>query len=148
MKIRSYPAYAGLTSLGRAVANESCAARPPACSAGWGTAASPISTCAWTAGTDSYKLLDFNPRLGAQFRLFRDWAGVDVVTAAYLDLTGQQFADREQVPRRFLVENYDPLGALGYWQASELGPVSWLRSLYERGGDHLVQPGTTCSPSA
>ncbi len=54
-----------------------------------------------------------------------------MVTAAYLDLTGQQFAVKGQVSgRRFLVENYDPLGALGYWRAGELGPVSWLRSLY------------------
>ena len=31
--------------------------------------------------------------------------------------------------RRFLVENYDPLGAVGYWRRGELGLGSWVRSL-------------------
>ena len=39
--------------------------------------------------TGDYHLLDFNPRLGAQFRVFRDTAGTDVALAAYLDLTDQ-----------------------------------------------------------
>ena len=34
-----------------------------------------------------YHLLDFNPRPGAQFRLFSDTAGLDVVRAQHLDLT-------------------------------------------------------------
>ena len=83
-----------------------------------------------------YKLLDFNPRLGAQFRLFRTVAGVDVATAAYLDLTGQAIGDSEQAPRRFLVENYDPLGALGYLRHGELSISSWLKSL--RGVDEVA----------
>ena len=50
--------------------------------------------------------------------------------AAYLDLTGQPIAGASQVTgRRFLVENYDPLGALGYWRRGELGLRSWLASL-------------------
>ena len=58
----------------------------------------------------AYKLLDFNPRLGAQFRLFEDTAGIDVVRAAYLDLTGQPVPEGEPVPgRRFLVETYHRL---------------------------------------
>ena len=45
-----------------------------------------------------------------------------MVTAAYLDLTGQPYSVRGQVSgRRFVVENYDPLGALSYWRR-ELGP--------------------------
>jgi hypothetical protein len=31
--------------------------------------------------------------------------------------------------RRFLVENYDPLGAVGYWRRGELGLRSWAASL-------------------
>ncbi len=45
-----------------------------------------------------YKLLDFNPRLGAQFRLFTTGTGVDVARAAYLDLTGQPVAAGEMTP--------------------------------------------------
>jgi predicted ATP-grasp superfamily ATP-dependent carboligase len=77
-----------------------------------------------------YKLLDFNPRLGAQFRVFTTGTGVDVARAAYLDLTGQPVAAGEMTRgRRFLVENYDPLGAVGYWRRGELGLRSWVRSL-------------------
>jgi predicted ATP-grasp superfamily ATP-dependent carboligase len=77
-----------------------------------------------------YKLLDFNPRLGAQFRLFRNQDGLDVVLAAYLDLTGQAVPEGTQLNgRRFLVENYDPLAALRYWRDGELRPGSWLASL-------------------
>ena len=54
VKERSYPAHAGLTSLGRSVPNAACATRSPRCSA---TARLPrdrsTSTCAWTAGTAS-----------------------------------------------------------------------------------------------
>jgi len=39
--------------------------------------------------TGAYHLLDFNPRPGAQFRLFTDRAGTDVVRAQHLDLTGR-----------------------------------------------------------
>ena len=77
-----------------------------------------------------YKLLDFNPRLGAQFRLFRNADGVDVVVAAYLDLTGQAVPEGTQLDgRRFLAENYDPIAAFRYWRDGELRAVSWLASL-------------------
>ncbi len=77
-----------------------------------------------------YKLLDFNPRLGAQFRLFTTGTGVDVARAAYLDLTGQPAEAGEMTRgRSFLVENYDPLGAVSYWRRGELGLRSWAASL-------------------
>ncbi|WP_439948123.1 carboxylate--amine ligase [Streptomyces sp. BBFR109] len=63
--------------------------------------------------TDRYHLLDFNPRPGAQFRLFEDGAGVDVVRALHLDLTGRPVPDAlPRSGREFVVENYAPLAAL------------------------------------
>ena len=80
--------------------------------------------------TGEYNLLDFNPRLGAQFRVFRDTAGTDVALAAYLDLTNQAIPPAEQVNGRgFLVENYDPISALAYMRHGELSPGAWLASL-------------------
>ncbi|MFJ5547815.1 ATP-grasp domain-containing protein [Streptomyces sp. NPDC093225] len=59
------------------------------------------------------RLLDFNPRPGAQFRLFTDTAGLDVVRALYRDLTGQPVPARQGGPGRlFVAENYALLAAL------------------------------------
>jgi predicted ATP-grasp superfamily ATP-dependent carboligase len=63
--------------------------------------------------TGRYHLLDFNPRPGAQFRLFADSAGLDVVRALHLDLTGRPLPDGQPVAgRSFVVENYAPFAAL------------------------------------
>ncbi|MGW2488708.1 carboxylate--amine ligase [Streptomyces sp. NPDC001606] len=63
--------------------------------------------------TGRYHLLDFNPRPGAQFRLFTDSAGLDVVRAQHLDLTHRPLPDGLPLPgREFVVENYAPLAAL------------------------------------
>ncbi|WP_328970010.1 carboxylate--amine ligase [Streptomyces sp. NBC_00239] len=59
------------------------------------------------------RLLDFNPRPGAQFRLFTDAAGLDLVRALYMDLTGQQVPAPDGGPGRvFVAENYALLAAL------------------------------------
>ncbi|MGW7420509.1 carboxylate--amine ligase [Streptomyces sp. NPDC054813] len=63
--------------------------------------------------TGRYHLLDFNPRPGAQFRLFADGAGLDVVRALHLDLTHRPLiAGAPLAGRAFVVENYAPLSAL------------------------------------
>jgi predicted ATP-grasp superfamily ATP-dependent carboligase len=63
--------------------------------------------------TGRYHLLDFNPRPGAQFRLFADSAGLDVVRALHLDLTGRPLPEgAPAIGRAFVVENYAPLAAL------------------------------------
>ncbi|WP_235883649.1 carboxylate--amine ligase [Saccharopolyspora elongata] len=137
VKERSYPAHAGLTSLGACAENEELQ----------GEATKLLERLAfngivdldfrWDARDRRYKLLDFNPRLGAQFRLFRDSAGMDVALASYLDLSGQRIpAGRQPVGRRFLVENYDPIAAVRYWRRGELGLRSWASSV--RGVDETA----------
>ncbi|GAA2626349.1 hypothetical protein GCM10010425_24040 [Streptomyces spororaveus] len=60
-----------------------------------------------------FRLVDFNPRPGAQFRLFADSAGLDVVQAMYLDLTGQQVPRPSGGPGRvFVAENYAVLATV------------------------------------
>lgn len=130
VKERSYPAHAGLTSMGRSTPNPRLRDEITQMLARVGYRGIMDLDLRWDARDDQYKLLDFNPRIGAQFRLFEDSAGVDVVTACYLDLTGQPIPENAQVNGRgFMVENYDPISALSYWRGGELGPKSWLASL-------------------
>ena len=130
VKERSYPAHAGLTSLGRSAANPRLRDEVTTMLGRLSYRGILDLDLRWDARDQQYKLLDFNPRLGAQFRLFRDTAGVDVALAQYIDLTGGAMPEADQVDgRRFLVENYDPIGALGYWRSGELSLSSWAASL-------------------
>ncbi|MFD9340164.1 ATP-grasp domain-containing protein [Streptomyces sp. NPDC060049] len=65
-----------------------------------------------------FRLVDFNPRPGAQFRLFTDAGGLDVVRAMYLDLAGRRVPEPSGGPGRvFVAENYALLAALrGGWR--------------------------------
>lgn len=130
VKDRSYPAHAGLTSYGRCVPNHALRDDVTSLLARLRYRGIADLDLRLDARDDQYKLLDFNPRLGAQFRLFTDAAGLDVVRAAYLDLTGQHVASSEPAAgRSFLVESYDPLSAISYIRSGELGVRAWLASL-------------------
>lgn len=130
VKERSYPAHAGLTSLGRSRPNDRLRNQVTALLTALSYRGIVDLDIRWDARDDQYKLLDFNPRLGAQFRLFQDSAGVDVVIAQYLDLTGQRVPEAAQIDGRgYLVESYDPLAALSYWRGGQLGLKSWAASL-------------------
>jgi D-aspartate ligase len=129
-KLRSYPAYAGPTSLGRWVPNEELRRQ----------AEELFRTISYRGIMDldyrldrrdgRYKLLDFNPRLGAQFRLFEDDLGIDVVRAMHLDLTGRAVPRGRPLPGRgFIVENHDPLAALQYRRADKLTLRAWWSSV-------------------
>jgi predicted ATP-grasp superfamily ATP-dependent carboligase len=92
------------------------------------------------AATGAYHLLDFNPRPGAQFRLFADGAGLDVVRAQHLDLTHRPLPAPEPRPgRTFVVENYAPFAAVfrggteRAWHArDDLAPGVALWALWAR----------------
>jgi D-aspartate ligase len=130
LKERSYPASAGLTSLGRSVANDKLRDQVTSLLARLGYRGLLDLDIRLDARDGQYHLLDFNPRLGAQFRVFRDTAGTDVALAAYRDLTGQAIPPGEQVSgRTFLVENYDPISALANWRRGRLDLRSWISSL-------------------
>jgi predicted ATP-grasp superfamily ATP-dependent carboligase len=130
LKERSYPADAGLTSLGRSAKNLELREQVTTMLAKLAYRGILDLDIRLDERTGEYHLLDFNPRLGAQFRLFRDTAGIDVALAAYLDLTGQPIPPGEQVNGRgFLVENYDPISALSHLRHGSLTPRAWLASL-------------------
>lgn len=129
-KLRSYPAHAGPTSLGRWVPNQELRRQ----------AEELFRAISYRGVMDldyrldlrdgRYKLLDFNPRLGAQFRLFEDDQGIDVVRAMHLDLTGRAVPKGRPIPGRgFIVENHDPLASWQYRRDDGLTLWEWWRSL-------------------
>ncbi|MBK3580497.1 ATP-grasp domain-containing protein [Streptomyces sp. MBT65] len=112
-KQRSWPRGAGLTAVGRWTPNpqvQALAERLTSVLGYRGIFDLDFRRCGTTG---DYHLLDFNPRPGAQFRLFADSAGLDVVRALHLDLTHRPLPDGTPRPgRSFVVENYAPLSAL------------------------------------
>ncbi|MHB9861070.1 carboxylate--amine ligase [Streptomyces sp. YIM S03343] len=102
-KVRSWPPYAGPTTRARSCPNPQLArlARDLCQRIGY----SGIADLDWRFDRRDgrYKLVDFNPRIGAQFRLFETWHGTDVVRAMYLDLTGQPIPRAPQRNGRIFV---------------------------------------------
>ena len=97
--------------------------------------------------TGQYYLLDFNPRVGAQFRMFENDAGIDVVRAMHLDLSGRPIPSGTPIDgERFIVEPWDlqSLAAnrdqpwtggagrprLAWWANDDLKPV-FATALYQ-----------------
>jgi predicted ATP-grasp superfamily ATP-dependent carboligase len=132
-KLRSYPVHAGPTTLGKAISNEGLRQKVERLL----QVLSFSGICDLDFRLDTrdgkYKLLDFNPRIGAQFRLLEDEAGVDVARALYLDLTGQRVpASRPVEGRTFIAEFHDLAASLGYFRQGRLSPREWWRSLQGR----------------
>ncbi|MGV9890371.1 carboxylate--amine ligase [Streptomyces sp. NPDC003395] len=123
VKVRSWPPHAGMTANAYVVDNPELA----------DLAARFIKQIGFTGVVDldlrfdrrdgQYKLLDFNPRVGAQFRLFENEASVDVVRALHLDLTGRPVPEGEQrAGHRYVVENIDLPALLAYRRSGYTTP--------------------------
>ena len=98
VKVRAWPARGGVTAHAYSVANPGLAEL----SSRFCRAVGYRGACDLDWRLDRrdgrHKLLDFNPRVGAQFRLFQTDRGIDLARALHLDLTGRR----------------DRLGAAGY----------------------------------
>lgn len=79
---------------------------------------------------DSWNLLDVNPRAGANFRLFVDRNGLDVVRAFYLDLTGQLVPDVDpNWGRTWLVEDRDVVAIREGRRAGSVSLGNWVSTV-------------------
>lgn len=77
-----------------------------------------------------FKLLDVNPRPGANFRLLVDKHGLDVVRSLYLDLTGQSLPVVEPCwGRRWVVEDKDLEALRAHSLEGSLKLRDWFGSL-------------------
>ncbi|WP_329423455.1 carboxylate--amine ligase [Streptomyces sp. NBC_01268] len=112
-KERSWPDGAGLTAVGRWSVNPAVDTMARELLAALGYRGVCDLDFRLDRATGAYHLLDFNPRPGAQFRLFADRDGLDVIRAMHLDLTGRTVpAHAPAYGRRFVVENYAALSCL------------------------------------
>jgi len=129
-KLRSHPAFAGVTTLGVSVLNEPLRRQTEMLLKAIGYAGIMDIDYRLDKRDGQYKLLDFNPRIGANFRMFEDRAGVDVVRALHLDLTRRSVRGLPMVEgRTFIVEPYDLFTSLSYMRRGGLTVGGWWRSL-------------------
>ncbi|MDJ1133737.1 ATP-grasp domain-containing protein [Streptomyces iconiensis] len=118
VKVRSWPPHAGMTAAAYVADNRELAAISAQFVKQLGFSGIIDLDWRYDRRDGQYKLLDFNPRMGAQFRLFENDAGLDVVRAQHLDLTGRAVPEGEQRDgRRYMVEHIDPAARLAYTRA-------------------------------
>jgi len=115
-KLWSWPARAGATAYARTESNEEIERSVRDLCRRIGYCGIFDTDWRYDRRTGTYLLLDFNPRVGAQFRMFEDDGGVDVVRAMHLDLSGRALRPGRQVEgERFFVENLG-VGASRYYR--------------------------------
>ncbi len=107
-KVRSWPPRTGATARAYVKTNEELLGLAASLCCGIGYRG--VFDLDWRLDrrTGRYNLLDFNPRVGAQFRMFEDDAGIDVVRAMHLDLSGRAVpVGRVREGQGFIVEPFD-----------------------------------------
>jgi len=112
-KLRSYPSDTGSTALGVSIVNEELrlASEKLLHAVGY----SGIIDMDWRKDErdGQYKIVDCNPRVGQNFRMFENTEGIDVVRAQHLDLSGRRIDDAAPVDGRlFSVESFYVLALL------------------------------------
>ena len=128
-KLRSYPPFKGITTLGIPVRNVRLARHAAKLFEAIDYAGIMDLDYRLDTRDGKYKLLDFNPRAGANFRMFENSEGIDVVRALHLDLTGRTVPKSSVRNRKFLVEPQDLLASLGYMRHGGLSIGAWWHSL-------------------
>jgi predicted ATP-grasp superfamily ATP-dependent carboligase len=142
LKVRSWPPTAGGTACGYSMRNPAIAEMSDRFCRQIGY--SGIADLDWRLDLrdGQYKLVDFNPRMGNQFRLFETEAGIDVVRALHLDLTGREVPRGAQVgQRQIVVEHIDIPARIAY---RRLGP----RATSARPASLMKRPKTTSTEFA
>lgn len=115
VKVRSLPPHAGMTSSACSLPNPTLVEMTAHLVKRVGYRGAVDLDWRYDPRDGRYKLLDFNPRVGAQFRLFETDEGIDVVRALHMDLTGCDVPPSNQVDgRRLVVENFDVPAMLAY----------------------------------
>jgi D-aspartate ligase len=112
-KLLNYPPAGGSTALGVSLNNDTV--RRQAEMLLKLTSYSGISDMDWRRDErdGQYKLMDCNPRVGMNFRMFEDYGGIDVVRAQHLNLSGKIVSATPMIEGRLTtVESYWLLSSL------------------------------------
>ncbi|WP_345942830.1 ATP-grasp domain-containing protein [Streptomyces sp. SID486] len=129
VKVRSWPPHAGMTAHAYVVDNPELADLAARFVKRIGFSGIIDLDLRFDRRDGQYKLLDFNPRVGAQFRLFENESGVDVVRAMHLHLTGRPVPEGEQrAGHRYVVENIDLPALLAYRRSGYTTPHAPARA--------------------
>lgn len=129
VKVRSWPPHAGMTANAYVVDNPELADLATRFIKQIGFSGIIDLDLRFDRRDGQYKLLDFNPRMGAQFRLFESESGVDVVRAMHLNLTGRTVPEGEQrAGHRYIVENIDLPALLAYRRSGYTTPHAPARA--------------------
>jgi D-aspartate ligase len=128
-KIRQFPVHVGCASLGECRWNETVATTTTRFMKAVGYKGILDIGYRLDPRDGQYKVLDINPRVGQAFRLFVAENDHDVARALYLDFTHQQQPDVvRREGRRWMIEDFDLISSLHYFQEGSLQPLPWLRS--------------------
>ena len=128
-KIRRFPAYTGVTSLGVCLYNQKVEQTTTEFMKAIGYQGILDIGYRYDRRDGQYKVLDVNPRIGCTFRLFTATNGMDVARALYLDMTGQQVVSGQIAEgRKWVVEDFDLFSAIRSRRDGALKLKDWLRS--------------------
>jgi predicted ATP-grasp superfamily ATP-dependent carboligase len=116
-KLHNWPPGGGVTSRGVAVSNPRLAALTAQVCRAVGYRGIGDMDWRYDPRDDAYKLVDFNPRLGAQAQMFRTTTGLDLVRALHADLSGREIEPGRQVDgRELIVEPLDAAATIVAWR--------------------------------
>lgn len=148
LKLRSWPPDAGATACGYSLVNPEVVELTERLCDEIGF--SGIGDLDWRLDLRDgrYKLVDFNPRVGSRFRLTETQAGVDVVRALHLDLTGRQVPSSPEVEgKRLVLEHVDLPARIRYRMLTRRSERAAVSRLPGSGLDH-VSPAPTSTEFA
>lgn len=128
-KLRQWPAYRGVTTLGICLKNEVIETSTNQFMKAIGYRGILDIGYRYDARDGLHKVLDVNPRIGCTFRLFAAENGMDVARALYLDLTGQPIrVARVHEGRKWVAEDIDLLSSAQSFLDRKLTPGEWIKS--------------------
>jgi len=129
-RIRQWPIHAGVTTLGVCQRNETIAGPAKNLLHAIGYKGIVAIDYRFDARDGQYKVLDINPRIGANTRLFVADNGIDVARALYFDMTGRPATTQAAAPegRKWVVEDNDLKSSLLRLFDRRFTATQWINS--------------------